>query len=363
MFSFWSRPKAARRPSTPLRLETLEDRCTPSVTPVLPRYGGFDPGDYHVSETAGSVPITVILDRAPSVDYSVWVRVVGDSATAFEDYPDVQYVVTVPAGQTRATFDFRVIADGISEPDESVWLELPEFGVDGLPTPRGMVTISDNDPAPSPGVIGIGFGPHPGVVDETAASVTLTLTRSAGSDGEVSVRVRSTGGSATPGSDYTAIDQVVTFADGQTSATLTVPLLDDLRFEGNETVTLELSDPTGGASIGNASTATLTITDNDPAVGDVTEAVQVTRGAFRRLRPGRFQQEVTLTNISDQTIVGPLRLELDRLEGGKWKLVKNVQAVPVSPVMLAPNQSISFLLVFASKRARNILYSPTVMVG
>src|SRR4030095_15375590 len=58
--------------------------------------------------------------------------------------------------------------------------------------------------------------------------------------------------------------QTVSFAAGDTAnKTVTIPILDDTTFEGNETVNLTLTNPTGGATLGTPSTAVLTITDNE----------------------------------------------------------------------------------------------------
>jgi hypothetical protein len=54
----------------------------------------------------------------------------------------------------------------------------------------------------------------------------------------------------------------LTFADGETSKTFTISILDDSRTEGNETVLLALKDIAGGAKFG-LKKAVLTILDKE----------------------------------------------------------------------------------------------------
>ena len=53
------------------------------------------------------------------------------------------------------------------------------------------------------------------------------------------------GGTATSGSDYTAIGTTVTFAAGSATATKTVSVIDDSLVEGDETVMVTLASGTG----------------------------------------------------------------------------------------------------------------------
>ncbi len=80
-----------------------------------------------------------------------------------------------------------------------------------------------------------------------------------------SVHFATANGTATAGSDYTAVDLTVNFAAGETSKTVSIPITNDSSIESSETVLLSLSGPSAGATLGTPSSATLTIADNDRA--------------------------------------------------------------------------------------------------
>ena len=101
-------------------------------------------------------------------------------------------------------------------------------------------------------------------VAENGGSATITITRTGGSAGAVGVTLTTSNGTATSTADYTSVSQTVSFAAGDTAnKTVSIPIVDDQLIEGNETVNVTVSAPTGGATLGTPSTAVLTITDND----------------------------------------------------------------------------------------------------
>ncbi|PSF36815.1 hypothetical protein C7H19_12675 [Aphanothece hegewaldii CCALA 016] len=96
---------------------------------------------------------------------------------------------------------------------------------------------------------------------------TITLTRSNDSVGEVSVTLTPTDGIATSPNDYNSTALIVNFANGETTKTVNIPIVNDQLREKTETINLTLSNPTNGATLGIQNTALLTIVDNENSVG------------------------------------------------------------------------------------------------
>ena len=107
-------------------------------------------------------------------------------------------------------------------------------------------------------------------VAENNMSATIYATRTAGSEGAVSMDYTTSDGTALAGYDYTASSGTLFWDDGDTlDKSFTVTILGDALTEGDETVNIVLANPTGGAFLGTPNTAVLTITDvNPPYCGD-----------------------------------------------------------------------------------------------
>jgi len=113
---------------------------------------------------------------------------------------------------------------------------------------------------------------------EGSPNVTVLVTRFGGSAGEVRVDYATNDSTATAGQDYTATSGTLIFADGVTSQSFTVPILDDAIDETTEIAGLKLSNVTGGGSLGGQSQVSLVIVDNDPAPTLRINDVAVTEG-------------------------------------------------------------------------------------
>lgn len=96
-------------------------------------------------------------------------------------------------------------------------------------------------------------------VNDNAGNVTVSVTRTSGSVGTVTVNYATSNGTATQPADYTATSGTLTWTNGDTAnKTFSVSVVNDLDV-GSETINLTLSAPTGNAVIGAQGTATITI--------------------------------------------------------------------------------------------------------
>lgn len=116
----------------------------------------------------------------------------------------------------------------------------------------------------------IAFSAADYAVTEGTNLVTVTVNRTGGTDGAVSATYATSDGSAingacnSAGADYQPATGTLNFAASASSATFTVSICDDAIYENTELFNLTLSAPTGGATLGAQSTATVTVADNDP---------------------------------------------------------------------------------------------------
>lgn len=149
-------------------------------------------------------------------------------------------------------------------------------GVPGTITDSASVTATEIDPAPANNTASASVGvlDLPGTLefaattvntDEDAGTATITVTRTNGVQGSVSVAYQTVaGGLGTAGVDYTPVSGTLVFGPGETTKTFTVPVLPDPFDNRDETVALTLNTPGGGAVLGTPAAATLVIKDLDP---------------------------------------------------------------------------------------------------
>ena len=116
--------------------------------------------------------------------------------------------------------------------------------------------------SPNPGVIALETSNYN--VNEKDGTVDVTILRTQGSNGVVSIDYETIDNSA-QGDDYTAVSDTLTFADGETSKTVTIQILDDNLVEGNENFSFTIDNLVGDATLFAPQTALINIIDDETA--------------------------------------------------------------------------------------------------
>lgn len=202
---------------------------------IRPGVASIAEGD--VGTSTIEVPVTLSTPSAATVtvDYQTSGSGLG-IAEAGPDYDAATGTVTFAPGDTTETVTIQVHGDRIDEPPAlyGEWIVIAfsnpspgatlDLGFYGL----GIGVIVDDDPTPtiSPGVAGVVEG------DEGDVTVEVPVTLSNPSAVPITVdwttQDSPTPGVATSGSDHTAASGTVTFAPGQTTATITLSVLGDV---------------------------------------------------------------------------------------------------------------------------------------
>lgn len=164
----------------------------------------------------------------------------------------------------------------------------------------GTVTVNPKTTS-QPGTLG--FSMKSDTVAENAGSVTVTVNRSGGTDGAVSVDYATSDGSADAGNDYTAASGTLNWDDGDgASKTFDVQILDDNEDESDETFNLMLMNPGGGASLGT-SAGTITIGDDDDPSTPQPGRIRFATSLFEAIEgDGMVTINVTRSNGSDGAV-------------------------------------------------------------
>ena len=209
-------------------------------------------------ESSGIRQVRVSLSPAPHRGITV-AYTIGGTATRGSDYTAAGSV-SAPAGAAFVDIPVTVIDDSRQEPDKTVTLTLTggagyQVGARSTHT----LTITDQDVSPA-----AAFATAADQAAENAGTHQVTLTVQPAPAAPVTVRY-TISGTATRSIDYTAPSGTVTVAAGAAAAAIYIPVTDDTANEGDETVTLTLSAPGGGAGyvLGSPTVFTLTIADDD----------------------------------------------------------------------------------------------------
>ena len=227
--------------------------------------------DITVSENTGTATVTVTVANGPSlssyvdVDYTT----VNGTATAGSDFTATSGTVRITSSDAGPiyftssetnTITVTIADDSVYESSENLDVTLSNIqnATGSFSDSSGRITITDNDSAPT-----VDFNATSSSGAESTSSAALQVDLSTSSSSNVTVDYAVTGTATGTGTDYTLANGTLTITAGNTTGTITIAsIVDDALVEGNETVIVTLSNPSG-ATLGTDTVHTYTITDND----------------------------------------------------------------------------------------------------
>ena len=246
----------------------IDDDDTP-VGPSGPTVG-FAQDTISVSEDAPYVDLPVTrtaLGGDARVTFSIHSGSTADNGTEFvvEREPElIEIYNTTPLDWERS---IRIYLNGDSRPEGDETFTVQLFGMPGfMPVGRHTITVTmvSNEVTIPPLPMAVGFvAAAVSQAENNISPVTLTVSRTGPATSALAVRYETAAGTAAAGSDFVAASGDLQWAAGDaTDKIIMISLSNDAVVEPNETFTVLLSAPTGGATLASA-TATITITNDD----------------------------------------------------------------------------------------------------
>ena len=280
-----------------------------------------------INESAGTATFTITLSGAVQDAFNVDYGTADGSAKAGTDYVSTSGTLTFPAGSAAGaslTFTVPIVNDNIAEPTETFdgIISNVTGGLVTIGTGRATVTILDDDAATAT-ITGGTNGSEAGPVSGT---FTITLSNPSSTDTQLTYTL---GGSATEGTDYgTIVTKTVTIPAGQTTATITIPVLTDHMVEGTETVVATLSGSASALVSINTTPATINITDNTTALITVT----ATADGAEPTTPGEFT--FTLSNLSTTATIVTYTVSGTASSGADYTSIGNAVTIPAGQTVV-----------------------------
>jgi hypothetical protein len=188
---------------------------------------------------------SVEVSAAAAVPITVDYRTADDTALAGIDYVASSGSLTFEPGQTRRTILVPILDNTGFEPTERFTVNLSNPVAATIADGQAIGSIQDNDPSvPTLSINDI-------TVAEESLHAAFTVRLNVALASPVTVDYATADKTAQAGLDYVATAGSVTFAPGQTTQTILVPLINDATLEDpDETFSLQLSNAQG-AMIGD----------------------------------------------------------------------------------------------------------------
>lgn len=218
----------------------------------------FTNANFYTVKSGTNVLISVVRSNANTGTVTVNFATSDNTAVAGVDYVATNGLLTFSNGIALQNFTVPIINNRLVEGDRNfyVYLANPSPPAQLVLPNVASVTITDN-------LSGLSFSAPAYTVNENGVSATITVQRTGFTNSIVAVNYATADGTGHAGVNYVATSGTLTFTNGETVHTFSIPLIDDSVVTGDKTVLLNLSSPVGNVVLLNPNAAVLTILETD----------------------------------------------------------------------------------------------------
>lgn len=273
---------------------------------VVPLGDAFERTKIIVSEDSGNVVIPLKRSGGSAGQLSVFIETIDGSAKSGQDYGGLNSpleVIWIDGDTSQRTVSFGIIADNLSEGDETFRLRISSANPDWVSDNNELIVVIEDSPTGK-----VNFELDSYASFEQVGSVTLRLLRLGGDAGEINVDVETFDGSALSGSDYQGLAAPVNIAwpDGNaTERTIQLPIIADSVTERIEEFSVAISSA------------------NPDWVGEQNRAdVSIRDSIIISVAAGKIRLSSPTMSVSESQ--GAVTLSLERFSGSFGALAVNV---------------------------------------
>jgi hypothetical protein len=234
---------------------TINGASTPAVGALE-----LSKSSYSVVQGAGSVTITVNRIGGSSGAASISYATSNGTAVAGTDFTAASGTLKwADADAASKTVSIPISGSSLFSGTRSFSVKLSTPAGSTLGSPATASVAITGSAAAAIGSLQLSASAF--AVAQSAGSVSMTVNRTGGTSGAISVHYATANGTAAAGTDYTATSGTLNWADGDAaSKTISVPVSTASAFSGTKSFNLALSSPTAGATLSSPSSAAVTIT-------------------------------------------------------------------------------------------------------
>ena len=298
--------------------------------------------------------LTVTLSAASGRNVTVDFATADGTATAGSDYTAQNGTLTFTPGQTSRNITIAVTGDTVTEANETILVNLTNVTNATLADAQGVVTITDDEVMPALSINDVSVKEN----NTGTTNAVFIVTLNTPSPASVTVNYTTVDATAIAPGDYITTSGTLTFAAGETTKTISVPVKGDTLNETNEFFRVNLSDAANATIADRQGIGTILDDDRAPAfsINDVT----VTEGNSGTVN-ATFT--ITLSTPSGQTATinvipsnGSARSPFDYVSGGARLIfapgeVSKTFTVPVKGDLLDEPDETFFVILSSAVNA------------